>query len=699
MSSHSSTWHRGAVVACSLVLGLSALAGAASAAKDDVDLVSRASGPTGAKGKDDSISPAISADGRFVAFDSIASNLDGDATDDVFVRDLQTNTTTLVSRADGAAGAKGNATSADAAISADGRFVAFDSAASNLDPADGDTSGNVFVRDLQTNTTTLVSRASSAAGTKGDRPSSSPAISADGRFVAFSSAASNLDPADGDTSGNVFVRNLQTNTTTLVSRASGAGGAVGNAGSGDVAISATGRFVAFDSSATNLDPADSDNDTDIFVRDLQTNTTTLVSRAGGVAGAPGNGFSAAPTISADGRFVAFDSFASNLDPADGDATADVFVRDLQAKTTTLVSGAAGPSGAKGDDFSTDAAISADGRFVAFDSAASNLQPVDADSIGNVFVRDLQTGTTTLVSRAVGATGVPANGLSVFPAITRDGRFVVFYSFASNLSPTDGDTSADVFRRDVLGPPVVQPSRISINDVTVAEGNSGQTSFRFTVSLDRAQPAPVTIGFSTANATAAAPGDYVARGGTITFAPGRTSEPVTVQVNGDTTVEPNETFAVNLANAAGNATIADAHAIGTIANDDQSATEPRSRISIADARRREGNHGRTAFRFTISLDRAQSAPVSVSFSTANGTARAPRDYSPAGGTVTFARGETAKTITVFVRGERLKEPNEACRVNLAASAGNAAIADAHARGTIVNDDRRRHSVPRVEMRVP
>jgi hypothetical protein len=289
---------------------------------------------------------------------------------------------------------------------------------------------------------------------------------------------------------------------------------------------------------------------------------------------------------------------------------------------------------------------------------------------------------------VGAAGVPANGLSVFPAITPDGRFVAFYSFASNLSPADGDTTADVFRRDVLGPPAVPASRISIGDLTLPEGGSGQTAFRFAVSLDHAQPAPVTVGFSTANGTANAPGDYVAGSGTVTFAAGQTTKPVTVQVNGDTTVEASETFDVNLANAAGNATIADAQAIGTIANDDQSAAEPRSRISIADVRRREGNRGRTAFRFTLSLDRTQSAPVSLSFSTANGSARAPRDYSPARGTVTFTRGETAKTITVLVKGDRTREPNETFRVNLATSAGNASIADAQAVGTIVNDDRRR-----------
>jgi Calx-beta domain-containing protein/WD40 repeat protein len=692
-------WRRGGILACCLVLALTGLAGAASAAKDDLDLVSRAGGPTGVKGNDESLSPAISANGRFVAFDSIASNLDladADATDDVFVRDLQTNTTTLVSRASGASGAKGNGPSAEAAISADGRFVAFDSVASNLTP-DGNLNGNVYVRDLQTNTTTLVSRASGTNGVEGNAPSFTPAISADGRFVAFVSVASNLTP-EGNLSGNVYVRDLQTNTTTLVSRASGANGAKGNAGSGGIAISAGGRFVVFQSSASNLDPADVDNNDDVFVRDLQTNTTMLVSRATGATGAKGNSFSVAPRISADGRVVAFESFASNLDPADMDTTGDLFVRDLQTNSTTLVSRAAGPAGTKGNDESRDAAISADGRFVAFDSSASNLDPTDGDTSGNVFVRDRQTNTTTLVSRRAGAAGVPGNGFSVFPAISAEGRFVAFYSSASNLTAADADTNPDVYRRDVLGPPAVPASRISINDLSIPEGNSGQTAFRFTVSIDRAQPAPMTVSFSTANATAIAPGDYVAGSGSVTFAPGETARPVTVRVNGDTTVEPNESFTVDLTNVAGNATIADVQGIGTIVNDDQAASGPPSRISIANTRRREGNRGRTAFRFRITLDRAQSAPVSVSVSTANGTAKAPRDYSPASRTVIFSRGETAKTITVLVRGDKTEEANEAFRVNLATPTGNATIADARALGTIVNDDRRR-AMRRTNRRAP
>src|SRR5262249_35405826 len=245
-----------------------------------------------------------------------------------------------VSRAGGADGAKGNGNSSDATISADGRLVAFESGSTNLG-AGGATGSDVYVRDLQANTTTLVDRASGADGAPATAFSTNAAISATGRFVAFASLASNLSPDDGELIEDVFVRDLQTNTIALVSRADGAGGATGDSDSQAAAISADGRFVVFTSFADNLDPADQTGDQDIFLRDLQTNTTTLVSRATGANGAKANGLTDEPAISADGRFVAFFSTATNLDPADVDTTGDIYVRDLQTNTTTLVSRADG----------------------------------------------------------------------------------------------------------------------------------------------------------------------------------------------------------------------------------------------------------------------------------------------------------------------------------------------------------------------
>jgi hypothetical protein len=247
--------------------------------------------------------------------------------------------------------------------------------------------------------------------------------------------------------------------------------------------------------------------------------------------------------------------------------------------------------------------------------------------------------------------------------------------------------------------IEQPARISINDARLVEGNTGQTAFPFVVTLDRSHSAPVTVDYSTADGTAAAPTDYVAISGTLTFAPGETAKTVTVQVNGDTTVEPDETFTVNLANVTGNATIVDSQGVGTIVNDDQMVIVPPSRIAINDLTTAEGNAGQTAFRFTVSLDAAQAAPVTVDFATADGTATAPGDYAATRGTLTFAPGEIAKAVTVQVNGDTRKEANESFNLNLSNATGNATIADSQAVGTIVNDDRKHGHNFRLAQAVP
>ena len=270
--------------------------------------------------------PSISADGRFVAFASFVPNLvPGDTNDsaDIFVRDTLTNTTTRVSL--DSAGNQGNGGSfggsSDPSISANGRFVAFASEASNLVPGDTNASDDIFLRDLSTNTTTRVSV--SGASNPGNGDSSNPSISADGRFVTFSSKASNLVPGDTNNKEDIFVRDLSTNTTTNIS-VSGAGNQ-GNGDSGFSSISADGRFVAFSSEASNLVPGDTNNKEDIIVRDLSTNTTIRVSISD--AGNEGNGLSYIPSISADGRFVAFSSDAANLVPGDTNSR-DIFVANL-----------------------------------------------------------------------------------------------------------------------------------------------------------------------------------------------------------------------------------------------------------------------------------------------------------------------------------------------------------------------------------
>lgn len=275
----------------------------------------------------------------------------------------------------------------------------------------------------------LVSRAQGPAGAAADGPSSNPAISASGRFVAFATTARNLAPEDGDEFSDVYVRDRELDTTTLVSRASGVAGAKGNGGSGQPAISADGRFVAFFSEATNLTPESSANQ--IYVRDLIGSTTVLASRAPGLEGAPGNGISTTPAISADGSTVAFASLATNLAP-DGTATSNVYVRDLGAETTELVSRRSGNNGAPGQLSSNRPSISADGTRVAFDSSAP-LHPDDDSDEGAVYVRDRTTDRTVLAGRASGRNGRPSS-FSGSAAISGNGNRVAFISYHPKLDP-------------------------------------------------------------------------------------------------------------------------------------------------------------------------------------------------------------------------------------------------------------------------
>jgi hypothetical protein len=228
---------------------------------------------------------------------------------------------------------------------------------------------------------------------------------------------------------------------------------------------------------------------------------------------------------------------------------------------------------------------------------------------------------------------------------------------------------------LLNPLSADTPLIGIGDATVTEGHTGTRTATFTVTLSTASAGSVTVAFATANGTATAGSDYQAATGTLTFAPGETSKTVTVLVNGDRVGEPNETFLVNLSGATGGV-VAAGQGVGTIVDD-----EPR--ISIGDVARTEGNSGTTLFVFTVTLSAASDVPVNVNFATANGTAKA-EDYNAVSGTLTFAPGETTKTISIVVKGDRKRESNETFFVNLSSAVG-AFILDNRGVGTILNDD--------------
>ena len=271
------------------------------------------------------------------------------------------------------------------------------------------------------------------------------------------------------------------------------------------------------------------------------------------------------------------------------------------------------------------------------------------------------------------------------AVATPGAFhVVWSDNRDNLGifPPNPNKDPNVYYEKILL--AVPMPTISITDVSQAEGNTGTTSFTFAINLSSPANVPVTVQYATADASATAGSDYAALPlTTLTFAPGQTSQPVTVTVNGDTTFEPNETFFVNLSNASG-ANIADGQGLGTIVNDDPAPLT----ISVNDVTRLEGNNGQTAFVFTVSLSAASGAPVTVQFATADGTASSTngneRDYSNSSGGLTFSPGQTVKTVTVSVKGDKRVELDETFFVNLRNPSG-ATISDDQGLGTIVNDD--------------
>ena len=431
-----------------LAIGLILLPSAGAAAGVTTRL-SVATGGGQADGR--SFVPAVSSDGRYVAFYSDATNLvTGDANNarDVFVRDLQSGETTRVSVA--SAGTEANGDSFEPAISADGRFVTFSSAATNLVSADSNDANDVFVRDRQTSTTSRVSVGLSGAEANGG--SDAPSISADGRYVAFISGATNL--VDGDTNGqrDAFVFDRQTGVTTRASLAYN--GDQPNLDSFTPEISADGKFLAFTSFASNLVSFDDNEGSDVFVRDLQAGTTTRVSEYAG--GYQAEGDSLRPAISSDGRYVAFDSDAWNLAWGDTNDTFDIFVNDRQTGYTTRVS--VDDSGGQSDGPSLRASLSWDGRYVAYYSDASNLVAGDTNGSSDIFLFDRASGAVKRVSVAGG--GGEANQSSLRPALSGDGRLVVFESDASNLVAGDSNQFTDIFVNDRAAATPVPPPTVS-----------------------------------------------------------------------------------------------------------------------------------------------------------------------------------------------------------------------------------------------
>ena len=375
--------------------------------------------------------PSISSDGRYVAFTSDASDLvDGDTNgeDDVFVRDRQTSTTTVSVASDGTQGDK---PSTDPEISRDGRYVAFASEASTLVAGDENGFGDVFLHDRTTGTTIRVSVG--ADGVEGDRPSGEPSLDGNATLVAFSSEAGTMAPGEDNGFHDVFVRDPAAGTTTLVSPA--ADGGAGDQASFSPVLSGDGKVVAFSSVATNLVEGDRNNSTDVFVRALAGGRTERVSvNAGGQEGNDGSAF---PALDDTGGVVAFFSGATNLTGApDTNNSPDLFVHQRgPAPATERISVAA--DGAEADGVSYSAVLSGDGMSVAFTSEATNLAPGDTNHVSDVFLRSRGPASTTR-RISTDPAGAQLGDAGAEATMTPDGRLVAFTNL--RFDP-DGDGEA------------------------------------------------------------------------------------------------------------------------------------------------------------------------------------------------------------------------------------------------------------------
>ena len=385
-------------------------------------------------------SPSISADGRFIAYSSYASNLvptDTNGTIDVFLYDRQTQQTTRpVHNKNGGQVAYGTDTPR---LSRDGRYLFFISVSNDVVPNSINFVRKIFVLDRQTDTVTRVTN--STTGSEPNNDSYIGQVSADGNWLTYFSFANNLVPNDTNNKFDAFVSNRDGTITERVSVSSA--GVQANNQAYAVAISGDGRYALFNTTANNMVPNDTNNAPDVFLRDRQAQTTTRISVADDGSQTISSYFGSA--MSPDARYICFYGYGSGFLPQNTPAREYAFLKDRATNHTELISVA--PNGAYPNGNSQIGSISDDGRHVVFRSNASNLAPNDTNTIDDVFLRDRLVNVTTCLSRD--AQGVPRGGNNVL--LTPDALSAVFLNDGGGLVAGDNNGTPDLFIRTPLVP--------------------------------------------------------------------------------------------------------------------------------------------------------------------------------------------------------------------------------------------------------
>ena len=606
---------------------------------------------------------SFSDDGRYLVFESDATNLvssDSNGISDIFLFDSQTSTTTKISQ--GMSNSASNGTNFQPKISGDGNYIVFASNASNLVSGDTNNAADIFL--FKRSDSTIIRLSVNSTGTQSNGGSGEPSISRDGNLITFTSLATNLVPSDTNNVKDVFVKNRTTGAISLVSTDSSANQA--NKASYQSAINSDGTMVAFASDASNLISSDSNGCSDVFVKTISSGAIQLVSSS--PASVIGNRSSDWPAISKTGQFVAFQSRANNLIATDTNAVVDVFRKDISSGQVLLAS-----QSSNGDAATFDAvrpSISLDGRYITFESKSSNFDINDTNGLADTFIRDTQAEYTSIFSSSTA--GIIGNQKSVFSKISGDGSKVAFETTSNNLGFTNSSGAKNIFIRPYsLSLPIVKVLPLG----NLNESGIAQNAFQLSRFGDTSQS--LTVSYSVAGV--ATPGtDYQALSGTALFAAGSATTIIQITPYTDTEVETDESIILSITDQSGYV-VSRRTASVNILNDDDFG------IEITAINNTATEDGMRLGKFQIARTGGTLGDLTVNLVT-TGTATSGIDYVALPTSILIPAGNASVTLQVQAIEDDKSEGDETVILSIAAGPGYHAGTSPSATVTILDNDK-------------